>query len=300
MSKSSSILLLNKEEGITSFASLGPIKRLIDPKVGHAGTLDRFATGLMIVLTGQLTKLNTLFTNLDKKYLATIRFGSETETLDPDGQVIDVGSIPSIKEIEEVLKTQFIGKIEQQPPQYSAIHIQGERAYRLARKGQRVSMPSRQVEIFSTKIINWDERDLEVEIHCSKGTYIRSIARDLALACNSRGHLHSLQRIAIGPYLLDEAVDSTDYTRLRHHAEDSSDRLLRLPNIGKIVIDEKSSERFCFGNLPSVEAIVDSDVENGDTHAALFSKEGSLMGVAALDQYKVPVKVVAVACSRGS
>jgi tRNA pseudouridine55 synthase len=229
MANNPTVLLLNKEANQTSFSFLGPIKKLIDPKVGHTGTLDRFATGLMIVLTGPLTKLNTLFSNLDKTYLATIRFGSETDTLDPEGEVIATAPIPQIKTIEKILKENFSGVISQQPPQYSAIHVKGERAYRLARQGQRFSMPNREVEIFDTQILNYNKGDLKIRIHCSKGTYIRAIARDLGELCGSKGHLAKLQRIAIGPYCIEESVGADDYPNLRnqrdkpHDIKDSSD-----------------------------------------------------------------------------
>ncbi|MFA5513729.1 MAG: tRNA pseudouridine(55) synthase TruB [Sphaerochaetaceae bacterium] len=298
MNNNASILLLKKESGKTSFSSLGPIKKLIDPKVGHAGTLDKFATGLMIVLTGQLTKLNTLFSNLDKRYVATLVFGSETDTLDPDGKIIETGTVPKLETIEKILKEKFSGKITQHPPIYSAVHIDGKRAYRLARKGERFNTPSREVEIYSTKIIEWDSPNLVLEVHCSKGTYIRSIARDLALECNSRAHLAALERTAIGPYNLSEAVEADDYTQLRSHASESTERLMRLPNIGKITIDEEATRRLCFGNLPPVESIIEKEVDFDDDHAVLFSPQKEVVGVVALDETKNPIKTLAIPCSR--
>ena len=298
MANNPTVLLLNKEANQTSFSFLGPIKKLIDPKVGHTGTLDRFATGLMIVLTGPLTKLNTLFSNLDKTYLATIRFGSETDTLDPEGEVIATAPIPQIKTIEKILKENFSGVISQQPPQYSAIHVKGERAYRLARQGQRFSMPNREVEIFDTQILNYNKGDLKIRIHCSKGTYIRAIARDLGELCGSKGHLAKLQRIAIGPYCIEESVGADDYPNLRNHAIESVDRLLRLPQLGQMAVNEEASRRFCYGNLPDKNSVINRTLKDGDKYAALFTKEGQFIGVVAVDKQQNPLKVISVACSR--
>ena len=298
MANNPTVLLLNKEADQTSFSFLGPIKKLIDPKVGHTGTLDRFATGLMIVLTGPLTKLNTLFSNLDKTYLATVRFGSETDTLDPEGKVIATAPIPQLETVEKVLKEHFSGVISQQPPQYSAIHVKGERAYRLARQGQRFSMPTRDVEIFDTQILGYNQGDLKIKIHCSKGTYIRAIARDLGELCGSKGHLTKLQRIAIGPYCIEESVGADDYPNLRNHAIESVDRLLRLPQLGQMAIDKESSRRFCYGNLPDKNSVISRKLKNGDKYAALFTEEGLFIGVIAVDKQQNPLKVLSVACSR--
>ncbi|MDC7222227.1 MAG: tRNA pseudouridine(55) synthase TruB, partial [Spirochaetales bacterium] len=164
-----------------------------------------FARGLMIVLVGKYTKLNPLFTGMDKTYEALIRFGSETDTLDPEGAVTAEGEVPLLGDIEGVLPG-FLGNIDQIPPKYSAIHINGKRSWRLAREGVEVEMKSRPIRIDSLEILDWSGSELSLRVSCSSGTYIRSLARDIALACGSRAHLRELVRTNVGEFSLNEAV----------------------------------------------------------------------------------------------
>lgn len=198
------ILLMDKTEGVTSFRFLDSVKKGYpkSTKIGHAGTLDKFASGLMIVLIGNATRLNPVFSSMDKSYEALIRFGTETDTLDPDGRIIRTASIPDESAIDEALSS-FKGKIMQRPPKYSAVHVDGKRAYRNAVKGVEFEMPFRQVEIFSLEKLSYSEGDLAIRVHVSKGTYIRSLARDIGEKCSSAAHLEKLRRISIGPYHLD-------------------------------------------------------------------------------------------------
>ena len=206
----SGLILLDKPPGITSFKILGEIKKKAGNnkslKLGHAGTLDKFAAGLLIVLAGRFTKLNYFFTNLDKEYTAVICFGNETDTLDTEGRVIASSShIPDIEKIEKNIKF-FTGKTYQKPPVYSAIHINGKRAYKTALEGKKIEMPEREIYIKNFRVISYIPPCLKVSIKCSKGTYIRSIARDLGIRCNSRAYLTSLIRNSIGSFNIAEAV----------------------------------------------------------------------------------------------
>jgi len=231
MGTNASVLLVNKRSGLTSFSALGKIKRTIDKKVGHAGTLDKFAQGLLVVLTGSMTRLNVLFSQMDKQYRATILFGEETDTLDPEGKVVASAPCPDFETIQKAIKEHFLGTIKQQPPQYSALHVEGKRASSLARSGKTVEMASRLVTVYSFDVVSYENNRLICDIHVSKGTYIRSIARDLALACNSRGHLVELTRTAIGPYRLDEAFDFDDTGNLIRSMENTEQLLHRLPSL---------------------------------------------------------------------
>jgi tRNA pseudouridine55 synthase len=296
MRSSSSLLLLYKPSGVTSFASLKPVKRTISKKVGHAGTLDKFAEGLMIVLTGTFTKLNPLFSNLDKRYIATILFGKETSTLDPEGEVVATAEVPSIDEISAVLESQFLGTIDQAPPQYSAVHIDGKRAYKMARAGEEVEMPTRKVTIHALKIISWSAPVLQLEVHCSKGTYIRSLARDIAIACGSRGHLTALERTAIGPYFVKEAIDPDDSETLQLHGQESAARISRLPHMGSVVVDTKSAHRLTYGNLPTKNGILRSDLHKDDEYAMIIDEEGILLAITGIDNQGIPNKVYALPC----
>lgn len=196
-----SVIVTRKERDVTSFSSLSPIKNACrGSKVGHCGTLDRFACGLMCVLTGEATRLNPLFSGFDKSYRARMVFGSETDTLDPEGQVIRTSDvIPSVEDIREVLPS-FLGEQDQTPPVYSAIHVGGRRAYAQARKGVDVEMPSRRIRIDSISMLDYDPPYLVFDVSVSKGTYIRSLARDIAYRLGSVAHLVDLERYRIGPF----------------------------------------------------------------------------------------------------
>ena len=217
----SGILLLNKLAGITSFKALGKIKKDLKDyngkkvKVGHTGTLDSFAEGLLVVLTGKFTRLNPAFTAFDKTYEAEIIFGTQTDTLDPDGKVIDTGIVPDLEIIKSKIGD-FTGIIKQQPPAFSAVHIDGERAWKKALKGEISEMPEREVKVYSFEIIEWNSPILRCRIHCSKGTYIRSIARDLGKACCSCARLESLKRLTVGPFNVRNSVLPDNFSAEKH------------------------------------------------------------------------------------
>ena len=197
----SGLMLLNKAAGVTSFDALREIKQgLGTGKVGHTGTLDKFAEGLLLVLSGRALKLSTWFSHCDKRYRATVLFGAETDTLDPEGTVIAQAELPSRSAIENALP-RFSGEILQTPPAYSAIHIDGKRASALARQGQTPEMKQRSVHIYKLELLEWNPPCALLDVHCSSGTYIRSLARDLAIAAGSRAHLHSLQRTQVAGFV---------------------------------------------------------------------------------------------------
>ena len=201
----SRLFLIDKPAGVSSFGALSGLKRAVNTKkVGHAGTLDPFATGLLIALSGKMTRAVSLVSDADKEYIATIRFGRETNTLDTEGETTAEAGIPSFEAIE-LAAMAFLGEISQVPPIFSAVKIEGKRAYRSARDGKDVQMPERTVFIREFEILSWKSPDLEVRIRCSKGTYIRSIARDLGLAAGSRAYCAALRRTAIGPFRVESA-----------------------------------------------------------------------------------------------
>lgn len=217
----SGILPYAKKSGLTSFSSLGCIKKALHTKkVGHTGTLDSFAEGLLVVLTGSLTRLVPFFTLFDKTYEAVISFGEETDTLDPSGSVIRSAPLPDITDFEKSLSA-FCGNIMQSPPAYSAIHVNGKRASELAREGRLESLPERPVTVFKNEILETrltpenKVRYARVLFHVSKGTYIRSLARDIALNCNSAAYLIGLKRTKVGCFSLENAAffeDLEDFT----------------------------------------------------------------------------------------
>ena len=200
------MVLLQKPSGVTSFAALGQLKRVVGTRrIGHTGTLDRFASGLLIALVGRLTRIGWLITDLPKRYLATIYLGRQTTTLDPEGPIEFCRPLPSRQDLQEVLP-RFIGHIRQVPPAYSAVHIDGIRASKRARRGEEVKPGEREVFVDSIKIVSVDFPRVTIEVACGKGTYVRSLARDLSLAAGSCGHLIQLQRLSIGDFTVDDAV----------------------------------------------------------------------------------------------
>ena len=203
------IRLMDKKEGITSFSSLSSVKREAKgSKVGHAGTLDKFASGLMIVLIGQATRLNPVFSSMGKSYIAEITFGMETDTLDPEGTVIRTAPVPAEEEIRRVLPS-FCGRQKQVPPMYSAIHVDGRRAYREARSGREVEMPEREISIESIELLSFDGTRAVISASVSKGTYIRALARDIGERAGSAAYVSALRRTSIGPYTLSDIGLST-------------------------------------------------------------------------------------------
>lgn len=234
---SGGLILLDKPPGITSFNALNVLKKELGTgKVGHTGTLDKFADGLIVALYGKMTKLVPEFTGMDKEYIAAIQFGEETDTLDPEGDVVAIADPPLLNTIKIALP-HFIGKIKQIPPQYSAIHINGKRAYEIARSGKEITMPSREVEIISFDIISFAESLLIARIQCSKGTYIRSLARDLAIECGSRAHLTALKRTKVGPFSITRATTPEDFNAEKH-THDPWEIFNYLPLINKVQIDD--------------------------------------------------------------
>ena len=204
-------LLLNKISGITSFRALAPIKRtLASGKVGHTGTLDKFADGLLVILTGKALKLSSFFTNCNKHYEALLRLGVETDTLDMEGDVIAESTLPSKKALEAAIE-RFHGPIMQKPPAFSAIHLDGKRAYKLARSGLPVDIPPRPVTIHELTLRSYEPPFARIGVLCSSGTYIRALARDIAVAAGSRAHLAALTRTGSGPFKLTDALNLKDW-----------------------------------------------------------------------------------------
>ncbi len=200
-------LIVDKPQGMRSTQVVNLTRRLFNAKKnGHAGTLDPFATGVLPIAFGEATKLIDFITDGDKEYEFTIRFGTETDTADCTGTVIKSGGrIPSADNIIKTLP-QFIGNITQTPPAYSAIKINGERAYDLARKGKEISIPERQVSIFDLQFLSLKNDCADFRVKCSKGTYVRSLGRDIARALDSFGHLQSLRRTKCGLFTLDDTI----------------------------------------------------------------------------------------------
>ena len=204
------VLLLNKPRGITSNAALGRVKFLFKTKkAGHCGTLDPLASGLLPICLGEATKFSADLLDAPKKYRATIQFGIATDSGDAEGAVILEKPARFSREAVEKILPRFTGEIAQIPPMFSALKFQGQPLYKLARQGLEIEREARHVTIFSLKLINFDEaqQSATLEVFCSKGTYIRALARDLGEALNNAAHLTALTRTAVAEFSLDDSVD---------------------------------------------------------------------------------------------
>lgn len=202
-------IVLDKPQGISSNQALRKVQYLLHAKkAGHIGTLDPFATGVLPLAFGEATKLIPYVEGTEKTYEFTLKFGQETTTDDTEGEIIKTSdNIPTKEQIEAVIPY-FIGKISQIPPKYSAIHINGERAYALARAGKDFTIPARQITIHNLELISYDteQNTAFMRVHCSKGTYVRTLGHDIASKLNTCGHLTSLRRTQNGFFNLSHTI----------------------------------------------------------------------------------------------
>jgi tRNA pseudouridine55 synthase len=192
------IVLLDKPAGISSFAAIAELRRTTGARTGHAGTLDPFATGLLVVLSGSATRLAPSFVKLDKRYVTEIDLTGTTSTGDPEGDVVETHEPPQTEELEERLEA-LRGEIELPIPVASAVKIDGERAYRLHRKGVAVEMPLRRSRVDSLDVVGSTGDTITLDLHVSSGTYVRAIAAALG------GHCVTLRRTEVGPFSVEEA-----------------------------------------------------------------------------------------------
>lgn len=222
------ILLIDKPSGMTSFGVVARIRRVLSQqasrkvKVGHTGTLDPFATGLMILTIGAECKQAETYSKLDKVYGATITLGKTSSTGDPEGEITQfaIGKWnmedgpalvkPAIEAVRQVLRG-FMGEITQRPPMYSAIKIGGERAYKLARRGEVVEMPERKVTIYSLEILDYNYPLLRIRTHVSSGTYIRTLAEDIGVVLGTGAYCSQLRRVSIADWTVENAQTLDDF-----------------------------------------------------------------------------------------
>lgn len=211
------VLLIDKPAGMTSFGVVARLRRVLSQragkkiKVGHTGTLDPFATGLMIIVTGKECKNAAHYTKLDKVYEATFRLGQTSTTGDPEGEVTDgPDRQPTKAEVETALK-KFTGSVEQRPPIFSAIKINGRRAYHMARNGEEVEIPLRTINIYSLELVDYSYPEVKIRTHVSSGTYIRSLCVDIGEQLGTGAYCTQLRRISIGEWSVYDAKYLQEY-----------------------------------------------------------------------------------------
>lgn len=247
------IIVINKHKGCTSHDIVYKVKKICNEKVGHTGTLDPMATGVLPLLIGKGTLCSKYLINHDKIYKATIQLGIETDTLDADGNVIDTKEVSSEilneEHIKKILNT-FLGKQEQVPPIYSAIKVNGKKLYQYARKGKSIEVQPRNIEIYNIKLleVNQENKQIKYEIHCSKGTYIRSLCNDISKKLGTIGHMLELQRIQVGEFNI---LNSVTLEQIQNNPNELEKHLITIEDIFKdkeiINLDNKKLQLFLNG-----------------------------------------------------
>lgn len=269
------VLLIDKPVGISSFDVLRRLRRILrTKKLGHAGTLDPFASGLLVVCAGDYTRFAGYLTEDDKAYDAEVALGAETNTDDLEGEVIREAPLPEDWPAQlDALVPGFTGAQEQVPPQFSAIHVDGQRAYAMARRGEEVALAAREVVVHSLEVQERLDDGFRMRVAVSKGTYIRALARDIGRALGCGGHLRALRRTASGPF---KVADAWTLEALEEAAAAGPVKLLQgrdaLAAMPALVLDEDDERRMRFGQASP-------QPETAHGLYALYNGEGALLGI---------------------
>ena len=246
------IIVVNKEKGCTSHDLVSKVKKIVKEKVGHTGTLDPLATGVLPLLIGKGTLCSKYLINHNKEYIAVLKLGVSTDTMDGEGKVLEEKDVDtSILEksnVEKILSG-FVGKQIQEPPIYSAIKVKGKKLYEYARKGESVEIPIREIEIYDMELrgINKIENEIEFKVKCSKGTYIRSLCSDLAKKLGTIGYMKDLKRLKVGEFRIENSITIYEKTT----KEDIEKKIITIEklfeNKEKIELDTKKLILFLNG-----------------------------------------------------
>ncbi|EKD49146.1 MAG: tRNA pseudouridine synthase B [uncultured bacterium] len=283
----SGFINLNKPSGITSHGAAQKLKKITGiRRIGHTGTLDPFATGVLVIAIGKTTKLIEFVMKTDKEYLADIVLGRETDTFDRMGKVTKESkdaSIVNAKDIKTALK-KFTGDIKQMPPKFSALKIKGTPAYKLAREGKNFELKPRPVKIYEVKLIEFRPPFVRVNIKCSSGTYIRSFANDIGKALKCGAYLENLQRLTVGDFNIKDSVKLDDITE-----KNFEEKILPASTVAKdmasINLDEDQVKRVKLGQRMKTE-----EDFSKEKNIALFDKEKNLIAVGSFDANKKEIK----------
>ncbi len=279
------LLLIDKPQGITSFGAVARIKRLTGEKrVGHTGTLDPMATGVLPILVGRATVLSQYLLDADKSYTATVRLGITTDSCDITGNVISECSVDSDIDLKSI-SPKFIGKQMQIPPMYSAIKQNGVRMYELARRGETAEIPAREIEIFKlsqTSSVN-EQNEFNIDCTVSKGTYIRSLCRDIGEALGCGATLTALCRTATAGFTLDKCIDLEQLTAENIH-EYILPCDLAVEYMPKLFVSEKQAIRFSNGGELSLDRIKYDGFQNNGIYRVYFKNKFLGLGRAYLNK----------------
>jgi len=275
-------LVLDKPEGITSTQALGKVRRLLNAeKAGHGGTLDPLATGILPIAFGEATKTVSYAMDGAKTYRFAVCWGERRATDDREGAVIDTSAERPTRDAIVAALPAFLGEIRQVPPQFSAIKVDGERAYDIARQGDAVELEPRTVRIDRFELVDMPDADHAVfEVDCGKGTYVRSLARDLALALGTVGHVATLRRTRVGRFTLDKAISLDELAAMEQGA--AVERLLQpietaLDDIPALALTEAEAHRLRHGQ--SVALLTRQDFERLQALRGSVGEDGAVLAL---------------------
>ena len=229
------IVIIIKPKHQTSHDIVRKAKKILNEKVGHTGTLDPNATGVLPLLIGKGTELSKYLINHDKTYIATIQLGKKTDTLDSEGSILEErivdGKLLNKENVQRVLECQ-IGKQIQTPPIYSAIKVNGKKLYEYARKGVEVEIPKREIEIYNIELLDINEKDktIEFRVHCSKGTYIRTLCENIAEKLGTIGYMKELNRVQVGQFNLNQAITVEELEKNKENEKFLNQHLITVQN----------------------------------------------------------------------
>ncbi len=254
------ILLLDKPAGITSNDALQRIKRSYRAaRAGHTGSLDKPATGILPICLGEATKFSSYLLNADKTYVTVAKLGVVTNTADAAGEILETRSVPDFNQqnLEQIL-AQFVGNIEQVPPMYSALKVDGQRLYKLAYQGVEVARQSRPVSIYQIDLLHFDHASLEIQVRCSKGTYIRTLIEDIGNVLGCGAHVSTLRRLSTGPFTEEQMVTMGTVGKWMELGDDALDGLLMpvdsaLDHLPQTELSEDDTYHLCLGQAVLVQ-----------------------------------------------
>lgn len=250
------IIVINKNKGCTSHDIVYKVKKMFNEKVGHTGTLDPMAEGVIPILVGKGTLLSKYLINHDKRYIVKLQLGIKTDTADSEGKIIEEEQVKkdllNKENIQKVLKS-FIGKQEQIPPIYSAIKVNGRKLYEYARKGQSVEIKPRMIEIYDIKFISFlpEENQIEFEVFCGKGTYIRSLCEDIAAKFETIGYMKALKRIQVGNFDIEDSVTIEELEKNKNNINYIKNKIISIEDLfnhsNSITLNNKKLQLFLNG-----------------------------------------------------
>ncbi len=283
------ILIINKSKGYTSHDVVAKVKKILNvKKVGHTGTLDPNATGVLPLLLNDGTKLSKYLIEHDKEYIVTLKLGIRTDTLDSEGKILEERKVDSLvlEDTEKILNS-FIGKQEQLPPMYSAIKVNGKKLYEYARNGEEVELKPRKIEIYNIELIkiDKDKNEIEFKVDCSKGTYIRSLCVDIANKLGTIGYMKELNRTKVGIFEISDAITIDE---LENNKQLANNKLIEMEDLlkskPKIILEDKNLKQFLNGVKITTN-------ENEDIYK-IYKEDGEFLGTGLIKENRLKRDII--------